>query len=89
MTEWMWRKRHSTEDWQAVSQPSNAASVPSLEHIRDIAEAAETLAGCSRPDIKTARTNAARLEVTFSDGSVVSMSDIFEDGAAHWVSELQ
>jgi hypothetical protein len=57
-----------------------------IEHLREIAEGWKHC-GLTRRNIKTARTNVATLEITFSDGTVVSMSDVFEAVAANLESE--
>lgn len=60
-----------------------------LEIVRDIAEGAKhRRLNRTNPPVRTTRTNTPRLEITLTDGTVLSMSDVFDTVASHWGKEL-
>jgi hypothetical protein len=90
---WIWWDRHPTEDDRSpaygqfcTDQISKCNYVASVREIAD----AWKHRGLSRAKlkIKTARTNAPTFEIGFDDGTVVSMSDAFEDVVAYVESLL-
>jgi hypothetical protein len=92
--EWLWCERHPTEAASADRKrafnqfcASQTDVCHQIAYVRDIAEAWKHCR-LSRRDIKTARTNAPRLQINLNDGTTRSMADVFDAVAEHLKREL-
>jgi hypothetical protein len=88
LVEWIWCERHPGRS-PAFTQfrEDHIRLCDEIAFVQDIAEAWKHR-HLSRPGIRTARTNAPTLEIALSDGTVVSMANVFDAVATYIEGEL-